>query len=419
MVGGFLSHNPLLSYGLPEISVRSWSVEVDPDTFMGVGTGERFWLRGAVVPRYDVLVVSERKYLAATARLGVSTSVSRSFTISGGPSLDADADWYPSQLPVSIGTHSHLSAELGHSQGPAYWRHDMGLYDSAWVPAYNENSWSVAAETELGPAFGRLRDATPVLEALLIGEALAKEGLLAAPMGEEAVQALAKTLAGSSRYFYTHDSNRATKFYYAEIERVLVAAGCIAGRLPVRAWLRIREIVGKQPLLGDRYWRTGAKLATRCGIAARMYRYLKNYSGQREVSEDAYADLSGLATFAFGYPFTTRLHLSGTAEAHHVPYVGHQDASADVVLSHLLPDRMLLSLSGQLQATRDNLYQLQVPVLSYQRASVGVDLLSYVEDRSTLNVGASCDLDGVQSGASAPWQRTWGLTFSCSLRHYF
>jgi hypothetical protein len=419
MAAGLPGRNPLLDYRLPEISVRSWSVEIDPDTFMGVGTGERFWLRGSAVPRYDFLVIGERRYIAATARLGVSTSVSRSFSISGGPSLDADADCYPSQVPVSIGTHSHLGADLAYSQGPGCWRYDMWQYDSVWFPAYHDNSWSVSAETELGPAFGRLRDATPVLEALLVGEALAKDGLLSAPMGEDVVQALAKTLAGSSRYYYTHDSNQATKFYYAEIERVLVAAGCVSGRLPARAWLRIREIVGKQPLFGDRYWRTGAKLAARCGIDAGMYRNSRNRGGQREVSEDAYADLSGLATLAFGYPFTTRLHLSGTAEAHHVPHVGHQDVSADVVLSSLLPDRMLLSLSGQLQLTRDNLYQVQVPVLSYQGASVGVDLLSYVEDRSTLSVGASCDLDGVQSGVSTPWQRAWGLTFSASLRHYF
>jgi hypothetical protein len=419
MAAGLPGRNPLLDYRLPETSVRSWSVEIDPDTFMGVGTGERFWLRGSAVPRYDVLVIDERRYIAATARLQTWTSVSRSFSISAGPSLDADADWYPSQVPVSIGTHSHLSADLGHSQGPGYWRHDMWQYDSVWFPAYNDNSWSVSAETELGPAFGRLRDATPVLEALLVGEALAKEGLLAAPMGEEAVQALAKTLAGSSRYNYTHDSNRATKFYYAEIERVLVAAGCIAGRLPARAWLRIREIVGKQSLFGDRYWQTGAKLATRCGIDAGMYRNSNNHGGQREIIGDAYADISGLATFAFGHPFTTRLHLSGAAEARHVPYVGHQDASADIALSYLLPDRMLLSLRGQLQLTRDNLYLVQVPVLFYQGASAGVGLLSYVEDRSTLSVGVSCEEDGVQSGVSTPWQRTWGLAVSVSLRHYF
>ncbi|MBM3332281.1 hypothetical protein FJY68_10630 [candidate division WOR-3 bacterium] len=413
-----LGRNPLLDYRLPETSARSWSVEIDPDTFVDFGTGERFWLRGAVVPRYDILVVGERKYIAATARLGVSTSVSRSFSISGGPSLDADADWYPSQLPVSIGTNSHLSADLGHSQGPGYWRYDW-LHDSVWIPSHNDNSWSVSTEMELGPAFGRLRDATPVLEALLIGEALSKEGLLAAPMGEEVVQGLAGTLAGSSRYYYTHDSNRATKFYYAEIERVLAAAGCIAGRLPARIWLRIREIVGRQPLLGDRYWRTGAKLATRCGIDAGLSRYSRNRGGQREVTEDAYAELSGLATFAFGHPFTTRLHLSGTAEAHHLPHFGHQDASADVVLSYLLPDRMLLSLTGRLQLTRDNLSQTQVPVLSYQGASVGADLLSYVEDRSTLSVGVACDQNGTQSGESASWQRTWGLGLSVSLRHYF
>jgi len=177
--------------------------------------------------------------------------------------------------------------------------------------------------------------------------------------------------------------------------------------------------VGRQPLLGDRYWRTGAKFSVRCGVDAGVSQSSLSRESQREVTDNAYADFSGLATFVFGYPFTTRLHLSGVAEAHHVPYVGHQDATADIALSYLLPDRMLVSLHGQCQLARDNLYLDQVPVLSHQGASVGVDLQSYVEDRSTLAVGVSCNQDGWQSGTSTPWQRSWGLGFSVSLRRYF
>ena len=416
MVGGLFGHNPLLDYRVPETDVHWWSVAIDPDTFMAVGTGERFWLAGSVEPYYDVFEISERKYVDVAASLLAGGSVNQGYSVYGGPGLDADVDWYPTRLPVSIGTNSSTRVQLVHQQAPGSWSSDD---PPVWIPSYNDNSWSVSTETELGPAFGRLRDATPVLTALLIEEALAKEKVLAAPMNEDAVQALAQVIASGSRFYYSHDANHGAKFFYAEIERVLVATGSITGRLPARAWLRIREVIGRQPLLDDRSWLTGAKLSVRCGVDAGLSRYSNSGEGQHEASTDGYAYLSGLARFTFGYPFTTRLHLSGSVEAHDEPYVGHQDATAGAVLSYLLPDRMLASASGSWRLTRDNLDLAPIPVLSQQSASVGVSLRSYVEDRSTLTVGVSYDESGSQSGTSSPWQRGWGLGCSISLLRYF
>ena len=416
MVGGLFGHNPLLDYRLPATNVHWWSVMIDPDTFMTVGTGERLWLGGSVEPRYDMLAIDEQRYVDLSAIFWTWASASNDFRASAGPIMSADIDWYPTHLPISLGTNSYARVELDHGQEPGYWSYDD---PPVWHPGYNDNSWAVSTETELGPAFGRLRDATPVLAALLIGEALAKEKVLAAPMNEDAVQALARVLAGDSRFYYSHDANHSTKFFYAEIERVLVATGCITGRLPARAWLRIREVVGRQPLLDDRSWLSGAKLSVRCGVGAGFSQYSNLREGRHEANTNAYADFSGLAKFTFGYPLTTRLHLSGTAEANHEPYVGHEDATADVALSYLLPDRMLASVSGWWRLTRDNLDLAPMPVLSQQSASVGVSLRSYVEDQSTLTVGVSYDESGSQSGTSSPWQRDWGLNCSISLRRYF
>jgi len=314
---------------------------------------------------------------------------------------------------VSVGTHSYVRGQVGHEQEPGYWY--WAVDDPpVWIPGYNSNSWSVRTESELGPAFGRLHDATPVLQALLVEEALAKENVLAAPMSEEAVQALARALAGGNQVYYSHDANLGTKFYYAELERVLVETGCITGRLPARVWLRIREIVGHQPLLDDRSWLTGAKLAVRGGFSGYLERLYYDRGGQRGADTTAYADLSGVATFEFGYPFTTRLHLSGGAQAHQGPRVGHQDATANIALSYLLPDRMQVSVHGQCQLLREN-PTAQV----YQSASAGVALITYVEDRSTLAVGISCSEHAWQSGASSPWQPGWGLGCNVSLRRYF
>jgi len=415
-VGGLFGHSPLLDYRLPETNVRWWSVDIDPDTFMVVGTRERLRLSGSAEARYYMLRINEREYISIVSGLSAAGTASNGYSVLGGPYVDADVDWYPTRLPVSVGTHSDLSGQVRREQKPGYWAaHDPPV----WIPGYNGSSWSVRTESELGPAFGRLRDATPVLQALLVEEALAGEKLLAGPMSEDAVQALARALASGSQVFYSHDANNGTKFYYAELERVLVATGCITGRLPARVWMRLREIVGHQPLLNDRSWLTGAKLSVRGGISAYLERLYYDREGQRGADTTAYADLSGVATFEFGYPFTTRLHLSGSADAHQGPRIGHQDATANIALSYLLPDRMQVSFRGQCQLTRDNFKPAEEPVQVHRSASAGVVLITYVEDRSTLAVGITCSERAWQSGTSSPWQSSWGLGCNVSLRRYF
>ncbi len=415
-MSGWLGNSPLFDYRLPKTDVRWWSVDISPDTFMVVGTGTKFRLSGSADPRYYLFMTGETLYVWAEAGLDLSGGIGQRNSVSGGPIVNADADWYPTRLPVSIGLHVYDRVSLGYSRGPGYWPFED---PPVWVPSVSQSSWSISAENELGPAFGRLRDAAPVLEALLIGEALDEEGLLAAPMSEDAVQALARTLAGSARIHYSHDANHGTKYYYAEVERVLAAAGCISGRLPARVWLRIREIVGRQPLLGDRYWLTGAKLSVRGGINASFSRYYYSHESLRGVVQGAFADASGLATFEFGYPLNARLHLSGDAAVHYRPAIGHRDASARAVFSYLLPDRMLASLHGQCNLVRTALSPVEDEGQSHQETSVGVDLLSYVEDHSSLTVGVSYHRFGWQPDGSPAWHQGWGLGCNVSLRRYF
>jgi hypothetical protein len=427
MVGGLFGHNPLLDYRLPETNIHWWSVDIDPDTFMVVGTGERLRLSGSAEPRYSLLRINEREYIAIVSGLSASGAVSRGYSASVAPHVDADVDWYPTRLPVSMGTRSYLSGEVGREHEPGYWADSVQARFSSkesrasplvWVPSYDGNSWSVRTESELGPAFGRLRDATPVLQALLIGEVLADEKLLSGPMTGGAVQSLARALAGGNQVYYSHDANHGTKFYYAELERILAATGCINGRLPARAWLRIREIVGRQPLLDDRSWLTGAKLSVRGGINAYLERHYYDREGQRGSDTTAYADLFGTAALEFGYPFTTRLHLSGGAEVQQGPQTGRLDATADMALSYLLPDRMQVRAEGQCRLTRENPNPAE-PVQIFESASAGVDLITYVEDLSVLDFGISYSGRAWQPAASSPWQRSWGLGCNISLRRYF
>jgi hypothetical protein len=414
VVGGLFGRNPLLDYRLPETDVRWWSVEIDPDTFMVVGTGERLRLSGSAEPRYSILAISESAYVSLVSGLSAAGAVSKGYTVMGEPYIDAEVDWYPTELPVSLGAHSYTNGQVRHEREPGYWAVED---PPVWVPGYNGKSWSVGTESELGPAFGRLHDATPVLQALLMEEALADEKLLVQPMNEDAVQAVARALASGSQAYYSHDANHGTKFFYAELERVLVATGCITGRLPARAWLRIREIVGLQPLLDDRSWLTGTRMSLRGGISAYLERLYYDRGGQPGADTTAYANLYGAATFEFGYPFTTRLHLSGTAEGHLGPLSRHQDATVNGALSYLLPDRMQVSVRGQCQLILENPNTAQVP--AQVNASAGVVLIAYVEDRSTLAVGMSCSEQAWQPGPAMPCQAGWGLACNVSLRRYF
>jgi hypothetical protein len=417
VVVAVFGHNPLLDYRLPETNVHWWCVDVDPDTFMVAGSGRAFWLSGSVEPRYGMLTIDERKYVYLNSGLWTGGAVSKGYSLYCQPRVYAIMDWYPTRLPVSIGGQSYSSGEVRREQERGYWTQ---AEPPVWVPGLNSSLLSASTETELGPAVGRLRDATPVLQALLVEEALAKENVLAAPMGEDAVQALARALAAGSQVFYSHDGDKGTKFYYAQVESVLAATGCITGRLPARVWLRIREIVGHQPLLDDRSWLYGAKLSVRCGVSGRMERYAYDRWGQQGEGTTAYADVSGLAMFEFGYPFTTRLHLSGSARALYQPDIGRQDDAVSVVLSYLLPDRMLVDISSQCRATSDDLsWGEGTAVQTYRGISLAAHLTSYVEDRSTLSLGVSCYGHAWQSGTPSPWQRGWGLGCNVSLRRYF
>jgi len=417
MVGGWFGRNPLFDYRLPETSVHWWSVDIVPDTFMVVGSGHRFSLSGSVEPGYSVFAVNEREYVYLNTGLWTHGAVQKGYAAYCDPHVHAVVDWYPGRPPISIGAESYSSGEVSHEYEPGYWTQSD---PPVWVPGLSSSLLSASTETELGPALGRLHDVAPVLQALLVAEALAKEDALAAPMGEDAVQALARVVASWSGFHYSHDRDRSTKFYYAAIESVLVATGCVTGRLPARAWFRIREIVGEQPLFYDRVWLYGAKFSLRCGVNARYERSVYDRWGEHGEGISGYADFSGLATLDFGYPFTTRLHLTGSARARYQPDFGRRDAAASVVLSYLLPDRMLAEITGQYTVSSDELYEGEGRVArTYQGASLGASLTSYVEDRSALTLGVSCNEHALQPDVASPWQRSWGLGLTVSLRRYF
>jgi|WetSurMetagenome_2_1015567.scaffolds.fasta_scaffold69635_2 hypothetical protein len=420
LVGGLFGYNPLLEYRLPEYSVRYFSVDIDPDTFIVVGTGQALSVDGWVEPRFGMYVTGERLYTDLRVNYRASTYVSRSFRLYTGPELIARADWYPSRLPIGIGTESEASAGLTHEQAPAHWRWSWYPEDSVYDSGYNNNHFGAGADVNLGPAFGRLRDATPVLEALLIGEALVEEKLVAAPMTDSVVQELARALARENKFYYAHDGGKSEKFYCAEIERVLRDAGCIADRLPARAWLRIREVTSLQPLLDDGYWTTGIKLSVRGGVAANWMRSWYDEQGRHGTQSQGSANFSGLSTLSFGYPFTTRLHLSGSVQVRDQPDAGERrrQAESNINLGYLLPDRMLIRAGASLSYSRREGRVTPGYIDEARSVAANLGLRFFVEDRTTLNASVSCNASDSRPTASDSWWHDDELHLNVLLRRY-
>ena len=131
-------------------------------------------------------------------------------------------------------------------------------YDQSWQARGNR---SIAPPTELrsasdshfnrtryvssasfGPVLGRVRDATPVLDARTLEDRLAKAGSLARPLSAEARQRIAQLLAMRGRVRYAHE--RPERWFWREVERVLQEDSALGPQgLDAFAVLRLLEEV--------------------------------------------------------------------------------------------------------------------------------------------------------------------------------
>jgi hypothetical protein len=92
---------------------------------------------------------------------------------------------------------------------------------------------------KVGPGFGRVRDAWPLLKAARVVELLRSESVLRSEPGDAALTELAAFFSRSWRFAYAHD--RADKFYYDSLTARLQELGVISGALPARSLFRLDE----------------------------------------------------------------------------------------------------------------------------------------------------------------------------------
>lgn len=101
-----------------------------------------------------------------------------------------------------------------------------------------------------GPVLGRVRDATPVVDAQLLEERLAKSGSLTKPLSSTARAKVAQLLALRPRVRFAHD--RPERWFWREVERVLQEDGAI-GTQGLDAFTMLRLLEAANPPAAPRF----------------------------------------------------------------------------------------------------------------------------------------------------------------------
>ena len=112
------------------------------------------------------------------------------------------------------------------------------------------NSTDYQSFAALGPVIGRVRDATPVLDARILEDRLTRTGSLIRPLSEQGRLRLAALLAMRGQFKNAHE--RADRYFWREVERVLQDDGALIPQgLDALSVLRILEDVTRPRTRGS------------------------------------------------------------------------------------------------------------------------------------------------------------------------
>ncbi|MEQ1833187.1 MAG: hypothetical protein ABL977_09030 [Candidatus Eisenbacteria bacterium] len=112
------------------------------------------------------------------------------------------------------------------------------------------NRTQYLSSASFGPVLGRVRDATPVLDAQILEERLTKAGSLARPLSGDGRQRLAQLMALRGRVRSAHE--RPERWFWREVERVLQEDGAI-GPQGLDAFTVLRLLEEVNPSLAPRF----------------------------------------------------------------------------------------------------------------------------------------------------------------------
>ena len=106
---------------------------------------------------------------------------------------------------------------------------------------YERDGHNRGATLSLSAGYGRVRDATPVWDAIVLEERLLATGTLVRPLSSKAMRELAALFALRNDYASAHD--RPERFFWRDVERMLRDDGALTGSLDAFGQLRALELV--------------------------------------------------------------------------------------------------------------------------------------------------------------------------------
>lgn len=151
---------------------------------------------------------------------------------------------YPARLPLGLS-----GSALFRGQFDQRWLSQSGIVrfppaESRSVSDENGHSYQYLSSVSMGPIVGRVRNATPVLDARILEDRLARAGSLARPLSEDGRSKLAALLAMRGRLGNAHA--RPERYFWREVESLLRADGAL-GEQGLDAYSVLRVLEGVSP----------------------------------------------------------------------------------------------------------------------------------------------------------------------------
>ncbi len=118
------------------------------------------------------------------------------------------------------------------------------------------------AKVSAGLGYGRITNATPLMEAIRCIEDLTKYGLIAGDVSDDVYLKLSDIIARESEYISRYSRREYEKYWYEDIEVVLKEAGILRNEtLGALGIIRIQDILTDEQVLKRKHgWETGVQL---------------------------------------------------------------------------------------------------------------------------------------------------------------
>jgi hypothetical protein len=251
---------------------------------------------------------------------------------------------------------------------------------------YQNRSSTAEIHFAVGPSFGRIREASPLLAALRIRAILQEEGLIEHELSAEEVEGLAQCVARSDYWSSAIRFDRSTRYWFDDIESFLRPRLHPGLEVPARVWFRIRDAI-RLALPDVGYERiTGVQLVPWVGFTARSEHRRQVWPTEGRADTTAFTTFErqvGGIELEGGYSATTRVYFHLKADWQ--PDISQSplewDENLQVSARYLVFDRLYVSAGWSHIATR------RPRVFHDVHESPSVWAEWYVEDRLLLRGG--------------------------------